>query len=1021
METIGTIIIEAGKGFTIFFWSKIAPLRNLHGKIKALQTELQELIARKDEIEEDIRIAESEGKCPTAQAKEWLRKVQEIQRDGQQILKESDRIAVQGCGLGCNIHLRHQVGRNVAKKRDKVKQLIDTCHFQHVATDKKSTIPAVQSTLVSNLNNKLEASSALKESFNIVIWVTVPRDLDLRKIQSQIAERLRNVAKKRDKVKQLIDTCNFQHVATDKKSPIPAVQRRGGPSLCGQPVAEEMLEQLERYLHDDGIKRIAVWGMGGVGKSTLVGNLNNEASSVLKESFDIVIWVTVPRDLDLRKIQSQIAERLRLELDAEETVEQRAGRLFERLRMKKKFLLILDDVWEKIDLDIVGIPHDQVNCNCKILLTTRSLDVCRHMMTNKEVKMNVLNEEAAWNLFAGSAGNVVQIEDINPLARAIARKCCGLPLAIITVGKSMRNKTMKELWMNALCELQRSAAHFGSIEKDVYQQLKWSYSTLPSKVLQWSFLHCSLYPENFSIETSGLIKCWIADGLIDENQTREESFNNGIAFIEKLKDSCLLEQGESGGTVRMHNIVRDVGVWISKENGFFCQSGVSLHEMPQKFEKSFTRISFMHSKITKLPTQLMGCSELTVLLLQGNPITRIPDNFFREARALRVLNLSSTFITSLPPLIHLVELRALLLRNCYSLENLPSLGALCKLQELDLFGTQLRELPREMGSLSSLRELNLSGSHHLEIIQDGAISGLSSLEALEMSFSAYKGAPNSNAEGRAGLKEIFSLEQLSVLHLQLDSFDNFAFDAQWLRRLRKFNICIGPRSSDSNYLPTQHDEKRVVLRGVDLMGRYLDGLLSNSSALVLVNCGGKSTVSELVARKSLCGLPGLKSLTLSSCSSIIRLISGKNVLRSMLPNLESLTLMRLRNFGSILVGMTPRKGCLRRLRTIEVVDCPRLRNLVSFALIQEVQNLEEIRISDCGKMKSIFIGNVSCAMLSKLRIIELRDLRNLRNICSRAIAWPVLEKIDVSNCPKLTKLPVSASSALTIQEIIEEA
>ncbi|KAJ0100809.1 hypothetical protein Patl1_04364 [Pistacia atlantica] len=158
-------------------------------------------------------------------------------------------------------------------------------------------------------------------------------------------------------------------------------------------------------------------------------------------------------------------------------------------------------------------------------------------------------------------------------------------------------------------------------------------------------------------------------------------------------------------------------------------------------------------------------------------------------------------------------------------------------------------------------------------------------------------------EGEQGFKEIFSWEELSVLHLQLDSFDNFAFDAQWLRRPRKFNICIGPRSSDSNYRPTQHDEKRVVLRGVDVMGRGLDGLLWNSSALVLENCGGKSTLSELFARKSLCGLPGLKSLTISSCSSIIRLISWENVLRSMLPNLESLTLTRLRNFGSIFVGV----------------------------------------------------------------------------------------------------------------------
>ncbi|KAL9444342.1 hypothetical protein AB3S75_017514 [Citrus x aurantiifolia] len=86
--------------------------------------------------------------------------------------------------------------------------------------------------------------------------------------------------------------------------------------------------------------------------------------------------------------------------------------------------------------------------------------------------MNLLNEEAAWNLFAEYAGDVVRSEKINPIAKAIARKCCGLPLAIATVGKSMSNKRMKERWKNVLYELQLSAPQFESIEKDVYQPLK---------------------------------------------------------------------------------------------------------------------------------------------------------------------------------------------------------------------------------------------------------------------------------------------------------------------------------------------------------------------------------------------------------------------------------------------------------------------------------------------------------------------------------------------------------------------
>ncbi|GMY31498.1 disease resistance protein At4g27190-like [Fagus crenata] len=109
----------------------------------------------------------------------------------------------------------------------------------------------------------------------------------------------------------------------------------------------------------------------------------------------------------------------------------------------------------------------------------------------------------------------------------------------------------------------------------------------------------------------------------------------------------------------------------------------------------------------------------------------------------------------------------------------------------------------------------------------------------------------------------------------------------------------------------------------------LEGLGRNACALDLVTCGGIREVSEIAGRRSLCGLPGLKSLTITRFEWITEL----------------------------------------------------------------VQNLEEIKVSDCRKMKCIIERNVSDGLLRKLKVIEIRNLINLKTICSRESAWPVLERI----------------------------
>nr|XP_015897812.2 disease resistance protein At4g27190-like [Ziziphus jujuba var. spinosa] len=829
----------------------------------------------------------------------------------------------------------------------------------------------------------------------------------------------RRAEKKCNEVKHLINSCSFSMVTANRKYPIKPVERLPAPLLAGHK-AEEMLEQLMKFLNDEQITRVAIWGMGGVGKTTLAMNLNNKLEcSSMEEPFDVVIWITVSKDLNLRRIQSEIACRLNLELDAEESTERRAYILRNRLSSSKKVLLILDDLWEKIDLNILGTPQGEGQANCKVVLTTRLLDVCREMMTSVDFKVDVLGEEEAWELFAEYAGDVVELENINPLARAIARECSGLPLAIKTMGKSMCRKKMIQLWKNTLHQLKRSTLHSGDIEKEVYRPLKLSYSSLP-KIAQWCFLYCSLYPENFSMKVSELIHCWTADGLIDENQTQDESFNNGIALIETLKDSCMLEEGDGLGTVKIHGVLRDVAIWISlneKESGFFCKPSSGLQVLPEKLQNSFKRVSFMNNNISRLPSRLPGCFSLSVLFLQGNPLEKIPNGFFREVRTLRALNLSRTHITTLPrSVLQLGELRALLLRDCCYLEMLPQLGVLNKLRVLDLQGTRVRELPREMGTLTNLRELNLSHTQHLENIEAGSISGLSSLEILDMSFSAYKWDVKRNGGEGATFDELLSLERLSVLHIRLDTIDCLPLDSAWLIRLKEFNIRISPSRCDSNCLPAKYDEKRVILRGVNLLEIGLEGLYSNASALELVICGGICGLSDIVGKRSLCGMPNLKSLTISNCDSITSLLDWERSLKSTLPNLEHLTLSHLKSLSTMLDGMVQR-GCLGRLKTIEVVGCPRLKKLISFALFRLVQNLEEIKVRDCRRMWQIIAAIDSSEMLPKLKIIELRDMASLRSICQRALAWPVLESIEVSNCPKLQQLPLLPCNASTIKEI----
>ena len=99
--------------------------------------------------------------------------------------------------------------------------------------------------------------------------------------------------------------------------------------------------------------------------------------------------------------------------------------------------------------------------------------------------------------------------------------------------------------------------------------------------------------------------------------------------------------------------------------------------------------------------------------------------------ALKVLNLSYTFIEILPDsLSDLESLVALLLSYCERLSNIPSLEKLRELSRLDLSFTRISELPQGLEMSINLRWLNLEGAYELEIFPPSVIPQLTNLQLL---------------------------------------------------------------------------------------------------------------------------------------------------------------------------------------------------------------------------------------------------------------------------------------------------
>ncbi|WRX28348.1 NB-ARC - like 10 [Theobroma cacao] len=325
----------------------------------------------------------------------------------------------------------------------------------------------------------------------------------------------------------------------------------------------------------DEVGMIGVCGMGGIGKTTIMKHINNQ---LLKDNgFDQVIWVTVSKELNIFKLQEDIANSLKQALPT--TVLQRAAKLKDILE-GKRYVLILDDVWRRFPLLEVGIPESILGMGRKVVLTSRLIEVCESMGC-EVVKVQPLSKNESMNLFLHHVGpEVVQDQNLKDIVDKIVEKCGGLPLSIVTIAGSMKKIDDICEWKNALIELEERVKSVKGSDIEIFEHLKFSYDRLEDQKIQNCFLYCSLYPEDYIISKVGLIENWIDEGLLDGLQTREAMHHRGYSILNKLENNRLLERAtgfiNEGEGVKMHDALRDMALLYIKGHQFMVKAVFSI-------------------------------------------------------------------------------------------------------------------------------------------------------------------------------------------------------------------------------------------------------------------------------------------------------------------------------------------------------------------------------------------------------------------------------------------------------------
>ncbi|CAN4124459.1 unnamed protein product [Withania somnifera] len=466
-------------------------------------------------------------------------------------------------------------------------------------------------------------------------------------------------------------------------------------------VRKELREKLIKGCRELNV--ISIVGMPGLGKTTLAYKLYSDESVI--SHFDIraqccVSQVYQRMDLLLTLLHAVgESEKFSKEADAAEKLRQTL--------LVKRYLILVDDVWEASAWDDISSCFYDAKNGSRIILTTRHLEVSEYAKSVSEpISLRTLNVDESWKLLEDKVfGKESFSHPLEEVGKYIAEKCGGLPLSIVLVaGILAKMERTEESWKQAV--------------------VKQSYQVLPYH-LKTCFLYLGAFLEDRVIDVSRLTRLWISESFVKSYEGKSvEDIAEG--YLENLIARNLLmvsKRSYLDGKVqkcRLHDLLLEFCKKKATEENFLQMIKWDSNTDPSciyagKQRCHPSRLAFC--EMDTLVNWRSSCSFVgSVLVQQDTKLTGIAtSSFLWNFKFLRVLDLEKEVcIYSIP--VDLIHLRYFSARIYHGSDIPSSISNLWNLESLVLkAGYAAKTVPATVYKMVRLRHLHISSCRLLPI------------------------------------------------------------------------------------------------------------------------------------------------------------------------------------------------------------------------------------------------------------------------------------------------------------------
>nr|AEE43933.1 TIR-NBS-LRR resistance protein muRdr1I [Rosa multiflora] len=294
------------------------------------------------------------------------------------------------------------------------------------------------------------------------------------------------------------------------------------------------------------VRFIGIWGMGGLGKTTLARLVYEKISHL----FEVCVFLANVREVSathgLVYLQKQILSQIWKEENIQVWDVYSGITMTKRCFCNKAVLLVLDDADQSEQLENLVGEKDWFGLRSRIIITTRNRHVLVTHGIEKPYELKGLNEDEALQLFSWKAfRNYEPEEDYVEQSKSFVMYAGGLPIALKTLGSFLYRRS-PDAWNFALAKLRNTP------NKTVFDLLKVSYVGL-DEMEKKIFLDIACFSSQ--CEAKFIIELLYSYDVC-----------TGIA-IEVLVEKSLLTIS-SNNEIGMHDLIREMGCEIVRQESY---------------------------------------------------------------------------------------------------------------------------------------------------------------------------------------------------------------------------------------------------------------------------------------------------------------------------------------------------------------------------------------------------------------------------------------------------------------------